>query len=201
MSDLLNIANNSKLLKRYTNETVAMLQRMDVRKHNNACMTLFHTAQFGECFSLNLFFNGLKVNDQTALKAWIVKHTQFTNEEGKQVNWLSFTNKKDDAGNVIGFRVVKGTEKHRKDVYVLDELLALEPFFETDVSKQKVWDLNALLETLIKAAETVEKKSEKESITLPLNIKAMVAELRVSAAQAIVPAANGNDEKSVSNVA
>lgn len=201
MTDLLNIANNGKLLSRFTKETVALIAKVNTRKHQNACMVLLHSAEYGECSHMNLFYQALNVNDANAFRQWVALWSTYLSEDDTDKHFITFTNKKDDKGNTIGFRVAKGTEKQRKGLLVLDELLAADPFYTKDVGASKNWDLNALLETLIKAAETVEKKSEKENIDVPLNIRAMVAELKVSAAKAIVPAANANVEKVVSNVA
>lgn len=168
MNALVNTATDKKLLKRFTTDTIAMLKRIDLRKHQTAVMTVFHAAQFGECYNLNRFFQALKVNDQTALKAWIVAN--FSREfDGEIKHWLMFTNKKNKAGEVIGWHVVKETTDMRVDKYVFDDLLALEPFYNTDVSKPKVWDLNALLDMVVKAHDTITKKADKEGITLPVD--------------------------------
>lgn len=163
---LIDTARNGKLLKRFTAATVLALTKMDVRKHQNAVMSVFHAAEYGECSSLNTFFNALKVNDQTALKAWIVAN--FGYAEGEETaHWINFTTKKDGNGNVIGFHVIKGREDKRKGVYDFDTLMALEPFYSIDLSKPKTWDLNALLDIVIKAGTQIKTKSEKENITLP----------------------------------
>ena len=168
MTNLVDTATDSKLLKRFTTDTIAMLGRLDARKHNNAVMTVYHAAQFGECYNLNRFFQALKVNDQTALKAWIVAN--FSGEvDGEVKHWLMFTNKKNKAGEVIGFYVLKDTTDVRKDRYDFEGLMALEPFYNTDVSKPKVWDLNALLDMVVKAHDTITKKADKEGIALPVD--------------------------------
>lgn len=168
MNALVNTATDKKLLKRFTTDTIAMLTRVDLRKHQTAVMTVFHAAQFGECYNLNRFFQALKVNDQTALKAWIVAN--FSSEvDGEIKHWLMYTNEKNKAGEVIGFYVVKETTGMRKDVYDFDTLLELDPFYNKDVSTPKVWDLNALLDMVVKAHDTITKKADKEGITLPVD--------------------------------
>jgi hypothetical protein len=170
---LIDTARNGKLLKRFTAATVLALTKMDVRKHQNAVMSVFHAAEYGECSSLNTFFNALKVNDQTALKAWIVKHFSYEVEGGTvPFQWIDFTTKKNGVGEVIGFHVIKGREDKRKDVYSFDELMALEPFYAIDLSKPKTWDLNALLDIVIKAGTQIKAKSEKGNITLPAGFAA-----------------------------
>ena len=166
--NILDTAINAKLLKRFTTETIAMLTRVDLRKHQTAVMTVFHAAQFGECYNLNRFFQALKVNDQTALKAWIVAN--FSGEvDGEIKHWLMHTNKKNAEGNVIGWYVVKNTSDMRVNRYDFDQLLELDPFYNKDVSTPKVWDLNALLDMVVKAHDTITKKADKEGIALPVD--------------------------------
>ena len=168
MNALVNTATDSKLLKRFTTDTIAMLGRLDARKHNNAVMTVYHAAQFGECYNLNRFFQALKVNDQTALKAWIVAN--FSSEiDGEVKHWLMFTNKKNKAGEVIGFYVVKDTSDVRVNRYDFDQLLELDPFYNRNVAEPKTWDLNALLDMVVKAHDTITKKADKENIDLPVD--------------------------------
>ncbi len=163
---LIDIAHTHKLLKRFTDGTVLALTKMDVRKHQNAVMSVFHAAEYGECSSLNTFFDALKVNDQTALKKWIVDN--FSYVEGEETaRWLNFTTKKDGNGKAIGFHVIKGVEDKRKGVYDFDELMSLAPFYAIDVSAPKVYDLNALLDMIIKAGDQIKAKSKKNDITLP----------------------------------
>lgn len=171
---------NSKLLRRFVGDTVKMLQRVDMRKHQTAVMTVFHAAQFGEASQLNVFASNLKVNDVTALKAWIVKN--FSGEvDGKPVHWLSYTNKKDKQGNVIGFHVLKDTKDYRVDRYDFDALMLLDPFYNVDVSQPKDWNLNALLEVLIKAHDTITKKADKEGIELPAEFVSALEEAKTKA--------------------
>lgn len=174
---LIDTARNGKLLKRFTAATVLALTKMDVRKHQNAVMSVFHAAEYGECSSLNTFFNALKVNDQTALKAWIVKH--FGYAEGEEVaHWINFTTKKNGSGEVIGFHVIKGREDKRKGVYDFDTLMSLEPFYAIDLSKPKVYDLNALLDMIVKVAETVSKKADKENVAIPAGVASALEEAK-----------------------
>jgi hypothetical protein len=164
---LIDTARNGKLLKRFTAATVLALTKMDVRKHQNAVMSVFHAAEYGECSSLNTFFTALKINDQTALKKWIV--TNFSYVEGEETfHWINFTTKKDGNGNVIGFHVIKGREDKRKGVYDFDALMALEPFYAINVAEPKVYDLNALLDMIIKAGDQIKAKSKKNDIALPV---------------------------------
>lgn len=165
MATLKETAISGKLLKQFTTHTIAAMTKLDARKHQNVVMAVYHAAEYGECSAINRLFEAFKVNDQSAFKAWIREN--FTNPDDSEEDWIGYSSKKDKAGNVIGFHVIKGREDKRKGVYDFDALMALEPFYSIDVSKPKVWDLNALLEVVIKAADTVTKKSEKEGITLP----------------------------------
>lgn len=174
---LIDTARNGKLLKRFTAATVLALTKMDVRKHQNAVMSVFHAAEYGECSSLNTFFNALKVNDQTALKAWVVKHFGYA-EGDETAHWINFTTKKNGVGETIGFHVIKGREDKRKGVYDFDTLMSLEPFYAIDLSKPKVYDLNALLDMIVKVAETVGKKADKENVTIPTGVASALEEAK-----------------------
>lgn len=175
------IANSGKTLKVYVRNTVAMLKKLGERLHYTACMTVFHAAEYGDASHLNAFFDGLKVNDQTALKRWIADNFTYENAEGGSVNWISFTTKADKQGNPTNFYVVKGTEENRKGAYDLNDLLGMKSFQETDVSKPKVYDLAALLDMVIKAADTAAKKAEpsktREGVELPPQVATFFANI------------------------
>jgi len=206
---LIDTARNGKLLKRFTAATVLALTKMDVRKHQNAVMAVFHAAEYGECSSLNTFFNALKINDQTALKKWIVTNFAYENgEEGASdlAHWINFTTKKDGNGNVIGFHVIKGREDKRKGVYDFDLLMALEPFYTVNVAEPKVYDLNALLDMIVKAGEQVKNKAKKNEITLPAGFAAALEDVVKQAVlhhidEAAEAVANENKETTVSDPA
>lgn len=164
-NSLKDTAISGKLLKAFTTVTITAMTKLDTRKHQNVVMAVYHAAEYGECSAINRLFEAFKVNDQSAFKKWIA--TNFNNPDDPEENWIGHTNKKDKNGKVIGFHVIKDRQDKRKGVYDFDALMALEPFYSIDVSKPKVWDLNALLEIVIKAADTVTKKSDKEGISLP----------------------------------
>src|SRR5690349_14875642 len=111
MHTLIDTARNGKLLKRFTAATVLAMTKLDTRKHQNAVMAVFHAAEYGECSHLNAFFEALKVNDQTALKKWIVEHFGYKVEgDDTTYQWIDFTTKQDANKKPIGFRVIKGRE-------------------------------------------------------------------------------------------
>lgn len=165
MASLKETAISGKLLKAFTTHTIAAMTKLDARKHQNVVMAVFHAAEYGECSAINRLFDAFKVNDQSAFKKWI--RNNFTNPDDSEEDWIGYSSKKGKAGNVIGFHVIEGREKKRKGVYDFDALMALEPFYTINLTEPKVWDLNALLEVVIKAADTVTKKSDKEGIALP----------------------------------
>lgn len=182
MHTLIETAVSGKLLKSFTNATIRAMAKLDNRKHQNAVMVVYHAAQFGECFALNALYNAFKVNDQSAFKRWIVDNFSYT-EEGSETPlfWLDHTSKKGPDGKPIGWRVIKGREAHRKDVYDFDKLMSLAPFYAIDLSKPKNWDLNALLEVIIKASDTVTKKANKEGIKLPAGFATALEEAKKQA--------------------
>lgn len=165
MTNFKDIATNGKKLNTFVNSTIRSYNSVATKLHHAACMTLFHIAQYGEGHALNTFYNGLRKNDQTALRLWIGKHTQYVDldDDGKTKNWIAFTAKD-------GFRVVKGKEQYRKDVYDLDDLIALDPFYNKDVRDPKAFDLAAAITMLKKAVDNVNSKSEKNNVALPESI-------------------------------
>ena len=189
--NLFDVANNGKSLKRYVNGTLEKYNNAFVALHNAACMTVWHAAQFGECSHLNAFYNGLKVNDRTALRVWIGKHFPVPVEgEEKPYIWLNYSTSPDangiatnkDGAKIKGFYVATKSEKHRKDVYSLDELLAGPKFFDKNVKDKDAIDLPALLSMLAKAMERGEKQSDENGIALPddlVNAMATVKEKAV----------------------
>jgi len=204
MSDinLFEVANNGKALKRYVNGTLEKYNNAFIALHNSACMTVFHAAQYGECSHLNAFYNGLKVNDQTALRVWIASHfTLPVESEEKPLIWLSFkasenpngqvTNKKTGKA-IVGFFVVKGTEPKRKDAYVLDELLAGPKFFDKNVKDPDATDLTVLLTMLASVAKRVDNKADKEGIQLPADIANLIRVIEEKTAKAMPSKSNLN---------
>lgn len=165
MANFKDIATNGKKLNTFVNSTIRSYNSVATKLHHAACMTLFHIAQYGEGHALNTFYNGLRKNDQTALRLWIGKHTQYVDldDDGKTKNWIAFTAKD-------GFRVVKGKEQYRKDVYDLDDLIALDAFYNKDVRDPKAFDLAAAITMLKKAVDNVNSKSEKNNVALPESI-------------------------------
>lgn len=186
------IAHSGKALRIYVRTTGEMLSRIGTRLHHTACMAVFHAAEYGDPAYLNQMFTFLKVNDQTALKRWLADNFIFTNDEGEEANWLSFTNRKGKDDKPIGFYVVKETEPFRKGTYDLEKLFAMESFQNVDVSKPKVYDLNALIEALVKAIDTTDKRAEKNDVVLPDGLATILTNTKRDLAKYIV----ANDDAS-----
>lgn len=180
--DIRMIANDGKQLTKMVTTTVTAYKKVAAQLHNTACAVMFHAAQYGECSALNKFYEGLRVNDQTALRVWLGAHSGFVDlNTGTTRNWISFT-KKD------GFRVVKGTESYRKDMYRLGDvegdneqttdLLALKPFYDKDVKDKDSVTIEALIAMIGKAAEKAEKQADKEGLALPADILKLTQSIR-----------------------
>lgn len=198
--NLFDVANNGKALKRYVNGTLEKYNNAFVALHNAACMTVFHAAQFGECSHLNAFYNGLKVNDQTALRVWIAANFTLPVEgEEKPLIWLSFKASENPNGlvenkktgkKIVGFFVVKGTKDHREDAYVLDELLAGPKFFDKSVKDPDAIDLTTLLSMLASAGKRINSKADKEGIQLPTDITNLLTTIEEKTAKAMPSKSN-----------
>lgn len=200
--DLNAIVVSGKALTRFTTETISQIAKLKVRLHQNACMTALWAAENGEFSQLNRFYNALAINDQTALRKWMIKHFTYIKGEGDAAtteNWFTFSAKKDEETKVIkGFICKKGTEVFRKGHYTLDELLALDPFFTKDVSKPDVIDLAKLVEMLKSAGNRVAKQSDENGVELPADVTSVLAAIGKIAD---VKADNDDGKASRSNVA
>lgn len=180
--NLNDVANNGKSLGKFVAATIKNYNNVAVQLHQAACMTLFHVAQFGECHALNEFHNGLRKNDARALRIWLGKLTQYIDlDSGSTKNWLTYSEKE-------GFRVVKGKEAFRKDMFtVTDEvegktcLITLTPFHENDNNKNSEFDLSTLVNVLVKAADKAEKGSEKNDIQMPDWVKEIISQVKTKA--------------------
>lgn len=173
--NLNDIASNGKTLVAFVSSTIAKYNVVAIALHQTACMVLHHVAEGHDPLPLNLFYNGLRVNDKTALRVWLGEHASYVDAANDTVRpWLSYTEAK-------GFAVIKGKEAHRKDKYTIDTqeegktmLLATKPFYEKNVKLPSAITLEALVAMLAQAAEKVEKQSEKEGIALPASIANLV---------------------------
>lgn len=184
------IANDGKALNAYTAATIKAYGNLAVRLHTTAAMTVFHALQFREASALNTFVKGLRVNDATALKLWIAKHTLCPGETERNpgVNPATFIGYSKDKG----FFVRKGLKS--EDVFTLDDLIALDPFLNKNVQDKDAITLEKLLTMLAKAAHRVESQSADNDIQLPAEISDLinVIDRTVKAAK---PVANDNEGK------
>lgn len=145
--------------------------KLSVQLHQAACLSFYRVAQYGDPDALNAFYNGLRVNDQTALRVWVGSHATFVDLTDSKVKpWLKWSKDK-------GFSVVKGTEPHRKDMFTIDSeedgktmLLMLKPFYDKDVKEKDALTLEDLINMLKSASEKVSKKSKDENVPLPNDI-------------------------------
>jgi hypothetical protein len=168
---LTEIANNAKALNKFVGSTIAGYKAVGVALHQSACAVLFHTAEHGDVFALNNLYQGLRVNDQTALRVWLGKHTSYVDlANGETRNWLKFSAKD-------GFSVVKGTAEHRNGIFIMEgkadgktTLIDLAPFFDKDVKTKDAFTLEELLKMLGKAAERAENKAKAEGINLSADV-------------------------------
>lgn len=168
-------------ISKFNTDTLSSYAKTAVLLHQAACLNLFHTAEHGDCSQLNVFYQGLRVNDQTALRVWLGTHCSYVDlDNGEMRQWIKFTAKD-------GFRVVKSTEANRKGMFIVERneneeeailngddnktiLINLKPFYEKNVKDKDALTLEALLNILGKAAERVTKQAKEENIALPADI-------------------------------
>lgn len=170
---LLGIANDGKSLHSFVEGTIKQYRNLSVRLHETACIALFHTLQFREASALNAFSNGLRVNDATALRLWIKKHTlapgntDFNPNEEAQT-FIGWTKKK-------GFFVRKGLKS--EDAWELANLLQVDPFFNKNVQDKDALDLVKLLKALKQAAGRATKQADENDIQLTRPLESILKEL------------------------
>lgn len=180
--EYLKIANDKsgKALTAFAASVIAKYNVVAGELHAAACMTLFHVAEYGECHALNLFYKGLRVNDQTALRVWLGNNATYGEKDNLRP-WLKYT-------VADGFKVVKGTQDYRKDKFTLNDsvelvindkanLIAVKPFYEKNVRDRDAITLEALIEILHSAASRVTKRAENEAIKLPAAIIKLTTEI------------------------
>lgn len=155
--------------------TVKAYAKLAIQLHQAACITFFRAAEYGDCDSLNLFFAGLRVNDQTALRVWIGQHSSYVNLDNQEVkNWIKW-NAKD------GFKIVNGVEAHRKGMFTIDEqvegktmLIGLKPFYDKNVKDKDAITLEELAAMFSAVAKRVKSKAESEGLTMPVELANLV---------------------------
>lgn len=185
------VADNKDALGALVVSTIKSYKALAITLHQTACATFWHTAQHGECHALNEFYNGLRVNDQTALRVWIGTHATYVDlAEGKVKPWIKFSVKD-------GFSVIKGTQDHRRDMFLVERnpdetaaivngddnktiLINLKPFFEKNIKDKDALTLEELIKMLAKAADSVTKKAGDEGIALPADILTLTQSMKVT---------------------
>lgn len=176
---LTQIAHDGKSLNKLVTTTINSYTKVAKQLHATACAVFFHAAQYGDATALNTFHKGLRVNDKTALRVWIGLHSSFVDlENGSTRNWIKYSEKE-------GFRIVKGTESFRKDMFSVEEengektiLINLAPFYEKNVKDKDAITLEALLAMLGKAAERVTKQANNEGIKLPADVLTLTTSIK-----------------------
>ena len=173
------IGHDGKSAMAFASTTIKAYTKLAIQLHQAACITFFRAAQYGDCDSLNLFYAGMRVNDQTALRVWIGQHSSFMDLDNSTVrNWIKWSKEK-------GFTIVKGTEAYRKDMFTIDEqeagktmLLALKPFYDKDVKDKDALTLEDILKMLAKAADSAEKKSKNEGVALSADVNNLITSIK-----------------------
>lgn len=172
------MGHDGKAAMAFASTTVRAYAKLAIQLHQAACLTFYRAAQYGDCDSLNLFFAGLRVNDQTALRVWIGQHATYLDLTDSSVRpWIKW-------GKEKGFTIVKGTEAHRKDMFTIDEqvegktmLLALKPFYDKNVKDKDALTLEDILNMLASAAKNAKKKANNDGVTLPADVNNLLTSI------------------------
>jgi hypothetical protein len=182
------IANNGKALNGYVQATIKAYGNLAIRLHTTAAMVVFHALQHREASALNTFGKGLRVNDLTALKVWIGKHTLVPGETERNpgVNPATLIGYSKDKG----FFVRKGLKS--EDAFTLDGLLALAPFYDKNVQDKDALTLEKLLAILASAAKSIDTKATNNDIMLPPAITELLGTI-TKTVDAVKAPANGNE--------
>lgn len=178
------VADNKDALGALVVSTIKSYKALAITLHQTACATFWHTAQHGECHALNEFYNGLRVNDQTALRVWIGAHATYIDlADAKVKPWIKFSVKE-------GFSVIKGTQDMRKGMFLVEDvaegkttLITLKPFFEKNIKDKDALTLEELIKMLAKAADSVTKKAGDEGIALPADILTLTQSMKNTTAK------------------
>lgn len=183
------IAKDGKALNKLVSDTVKSYKAVGVSLHQTACALFYHVAEYGDVSQLNAFYQGLRVNDQTALRVWFGQHATYVDLDGGTVKaWIKFSVKD-------GFAVVKGKEDRRKGLFLVEPsateeeavengdanktiLINLKPFFDKDVKAKDSLTLEELINMLGKAADRATKKATDEGIALPADILKLTTEIK-----------------------
>ena len=164
------IVADKKALISFVDETITAYKTVAVALHQAACMTIYHAAEYRECSFLNAFYNGLRVNDQTALRVWVGKNFLVPVEgTEKPTSWINYSKDK-------GFHIRKGVKS--EGLYELDTLLVLDPFYNKNVKEKDAITLEAILAMLHKAAERADKQADDEGINLPDQLKTLLKDVK-----------------------
>ena len=189
------IANDGKALNAYAVATIKAYGNLAVRLHTTAAMVVYHALQYREASALNTFGKGLRVNDLSALKLWIAKHTLCPvgerNPTDKAATFIGYSKDK-------GFFVRKGLKS--EDAVTLADLIALDPFYNKNVQDKDALTLEKLLAMLGKAAKRVENGADENDIALPKEISDLLGTITKTVESVKAPAnANEAERSNVAN--
>lgn len=174
------ISVNAGALNKFVGDTIKAYKAVGVSLHQAACMLFVHVAEGNDPGVLNQFYNGLRVNDQTALRVWFGQHASYidlSNMESR--NWIKFSTKE-------GFSLVKGTHEHRAGKYTVEAIegdntktvmIGVSPFYEKNVKDKDALTVDELVKMLAAAANRVTKKAKDENIQLPADILKLTTEM------------------------
>jgi len=153
--------------------------------HIAACVAIHQAAAFGRCENLGKLYDGLRKNDQLALRIWIGKQSSYMvtvdNVETKK-HWLAIDTKAKTFET--RWTVKKGTDEMRKasKAFTPAEIVAEQAFHVKENNKKDdpftMVDLLASVKAFIKRTKT---RADNEDLAIPADLMAEFTKLEAIA--------------------
>lgn len=153
--------------------------------HIAACVAIHQAAAFGRCENLGKLYDGLRKNDQVALRIWLGKQSAYMvtadNVETKK-HWLALDTKAKTFET--RWSVKKGTDGHRavSKAFNPAAIVAEQPFHVKENNKKDdpftMVDLLASVKAFIKRTKT---RADNEDLAIPADLMAEFTKLEAIA--------------------
>lgn len=153
--------------------------------HIAACVAIHQAAAFGRCENLGKLYDGLRKNDQVALRIWLGKQSAYTvtiNGEEVTKHWLSLDSKAKEFKDRWTIR--KGTDEVRKasKAFTPASIMGEQPFHVKENNKKDdpftMVDLLASVKAFIKRTKT---RADNEDLAIPADLMAEFTKLEAIA--------------------
>lgn len=194
------IVKDAKSLKAGISTALKTYHSVGAKLHVLAVSSLFHAATYGDASCLNTLFNGLRKNDQTALKLYAKRYMVITGLEGEEPDGLPSETIQAayDAGKIVTFtkgefQVCKGisdgkapkSEAAKAFVSILENR-CIKPDGETDkmvfdrssITESKTLGDADVLSAILKAIKASTKENDNRTVNTSAGVTNFVASLQ-----------------------